>query len=90
MGKAVDVGATDPVVADGQPFPGDPLARVVSDPQVRVNGHNAEVLEKLGWPKEVNLYRVDFRIPKETPPGLAHVDLTVAGRTGPAVFVPVR
>jgi uncharacterized protein (TIGR03437 family) len=69
--KAMGLGVTSPENAPGRPFPPDPLARVAARIDAHVNGRAAAVEEKLGWPGEVNLYRVDIRLPRETGPGLA-------------------
>jgi len=79
--RARNLGPTTPAVQPTQPFPkwtGDPLPVVNSDVEVTVNGAPAEVLFKAGWPGEVGVYRVDFRIPAGVTPGMAALQLTAA------------
>ena len=58
--------------------------------EATVNGQQAEVVKKIGWPGETDLYRVDFRVPAGTYTGMAAVQLTAAWIPGPAVAIPVR
>ena len=88
--KAINLGATNPANAPGQPFPRDPLARVVAEIAATVNGRAAPVEEKLGWPGEVNLYRVDIRVPREIESGLAEIDLSQEGRISAVATISVR
>ena len=88
--RAVDLGATSPAIPSGQAFPQDPLLHVASAIQVRVNGQPAEVALQIGWPHEVNEYRVDFRVPENIRPGDATVEVTADGVTGPPVTIAVR
>lgn len=91
IGQAVGLGATEPPVLQGKPFPPNPmLLPVTGDVAVYVNGKPAEVTVKIGWPEKVNTYRVDFRIPKGTPRGSATLRINAAGLTGPVVRIPVR
>ncbi len=69
-----------------RPFKADPLEVVNSPLAVTVNGNDAEVINKVGWPGKYDLYRVDFRVP----PGLATVQLTVAWIPGPEVKIAVQ
>ncbi len=88
--KAMDLGATNPAIASGQPFPQEPLARLAVPIDATVNGRAAAVEEKLGWPGEVDLYRVDIRLPRETESGLARIDLSENGVTSAAAMLNVR
>jgi hypothetical protein len=90
IARATDLGPTRPAVPEGQPFPKSPLAEIAAGIEARVNGKRAEVPVQIGWPEEVNVYRVDIRMPEDTAPGMAKVELTAGGRTGPAVTIPVR
>ena len=90
IGKASDLGATEPLVAAATPFPKDPLLNVVAPVEVRVGGSIAAVNLKVGWPEAVNLYRLDFRVPFSAPRGNQPVQLTVNSQTGPAVPIAVK
>jgi uncharacterized protein (TIGR03437 family) len=50
---------------------------VNSDVEVMVGGKQAEVVLKAGWPGEVGVYRVDFRMPAVTA-GVTTLQLTAA------------
>jgi len=73
-----------------RPFKADPVEEVNSPVEVTVNGKGAEVINKIGWPGTLDLYRVDFRVPAGLPPGLATVQLTAAWIPGPEVKIPVQ
>ena len=91
--RARNLGPTTPAVPPNQPFPkwtGDPLVVVNSDVEVTVNGAPAEVLVKAGWPSEVGVYRVDFRMPSGVTPGMAALQLTAAWIPSEEVKIPVR
>lgn len=89
MLKASDLGDTLPPLAPGETFPADPLARVLSNVRVNVSALSAPVQLKVGWPEE-RTYRVDIRIPPNTPRGMVWMDVTANGVTGPAVEFPVK
>jgi hypothetical protein len=44
----------------------------------------------LGWPAEINVYRIDFKVPDAVRPGMAKVEVTASGVTGPPSYIPVR
>jgi hypothetical protein len=90
IARAVDLGETTPAVPPGQPFPRDPLARLTAKVEVRVNGIPAELDIRFGWPAEINTYRVDFKVPDAVRPGMAKVEVTASGVTGPPSYIPVR
>jgi uncharacterized protein (TIGR03437 family) len=73
-----------------KPFTSDPLQEVNSPVEVTVNGRDAGVLNKVGWPGERNVYRVDFQVPPETPPGTAKLRLTAAWIPGSEVSFPIQ
>ncbi len=87
---AMDLGETLPAVAPGQPFPRGPFAKVVTDVRAHFNGTRAEVEIKIGWPGEINRYRVDIRVPVNAPRGLSWLDLSANGIIGPAIEIPVQ
>jgi hypothetical protein len=72
------------------PFKADPVEMVNSPIEVTVNGKEAEVINKVGWPGRYDLYRVDFRVPAGIPPGMATIQLTAAWIPGPEAKIPVQ
>lgn len=73
-----------------RPFKSDPLEVVNSPIEVTVNGQDAEVINKVGWPGTSDLYRVDFRVPSGLAPGVASIQLTAAWIPGSEVKIPVQ
>jgi len=90
IAMVTDLGETRPPVAPGQPFPKEPLLDVVGPVEVRVAGKPAQIAVKIGWPEQLNRYRVDFEIPQDTPAGLAPVVISNGVQSGPAVDIPVK
>jgi hypothetical protein len=88
--RATGLGPTRPGVDPGQPFPLDTAQEVNSPLAVSVNGQPAEVINAIGWPGQVNTYRVDFRMPAGIAAGTAAIQLTAAWMAGPSVSVPVQ
>lgn len=88
--SATNLGPTRPGVDPGKPFPLTPLVEVNSPLDLLVNGHPAEVVNKVGWPALENVYRVDFRVPETTAVGVANIQLSVAWVTGSEVRIPVQ
>src|SRR5215831_2845032 len=79
---ASGLGPTRPGVDPGQPFPSDPLQIVNSPVQVLVNGNAADVLYAGGYPGAVDGYQVNFRVPNNTSPGQAALQLTSSWLVG--------
>ena len=73
-----------------RPFKADPAEMVNSPIEVTVNGKEAEVINKVGWPGTYDLYRVDFRVPAGLAPGMATIQLTAAWISGTPVEIPVQ
>jgi uncharacterized protein (TIGR03437 family) len=71
-------------------FGANPLEEVNSPVEATVNGKPAEVLNKIGWPGETDIYRVDIRVPADTAAGPAAIQITAAWIPGSAVSIPVR
>lgn len=71
------------------PFTASPLQEVNSPVSLTVNGREVPVLNKVGWPGQTGLYRVDFQMPADAAPGSAAVQLTSMWVSGPAVSIPV-
>jgi hypothetical protein len=88
--SATGLGPTRPGVEPEQPFPSVPLQEINSPVEVRVNGVEAATLNKIGWPGTTARYRLDFRVPDSTQPGLASVQLNAAWIPGPETQFPVR
>jgi len=72
------------------PFNADPPEEVNSPLEVTMNGKEADVINKIGWPGTTDLYRVDFRVPEGLAPGMATLRLAAAWIPGPEVKIPVR
>jgi hypothetical protein len=87
---ASGLGPTRPGVDPGQPFPGDPAARVNSPVEITINGLQAPVLYAGGYPGAVNGYQVNFAVPPEIVRGQASVQLKVAWISSPQVTIPIR
>jgi uncharacterized protein (TIGR03437 family) len=91
--RATGLGPVKPNLDPGKPFPPYPegqLHEVNSPVEVTVNGKDAKVVNKYGWPATNNVYRVDFVVPDGTASGMATLGLSVAWINGPEVKIPVR
>jgi hypothetical protein len=71
------------------PFAANPLQEVNSPVDVTLDGRNLEVLNKVGWPGETDVYRVDFRVP-DVPGGSARLRLAAAWIPGPEFVLAIR
>jgi hypothetical protein len=87
---ATGLGPTLPGVAPGQPFPSSPPAAVNSPLVVTVNGEPAEVLSAVGNPGTTDQYQVTFRVPPDTGPGAAAIQLSAAWITGGQASIQVQ
>ena len=85
--KVTGLGPTRPGVDPGQPFPTDKLQQVNSPIRVTVNGQSADVINSIGWPGLMDIYRVDFRVPDGTAAGRAAIQLSAAWIAGTAVNI---
>jgi hypothetical protein len=88
--KATGLGPTIPGVDPGQPFPADELQEVNSPVDVKVNGRLIDVINKIGWPGQMDTYRIDFRVPDGLANGTAAIELTAAWITGFSVNIPTQ
>jgi hypothetical protein len=70
-------------------FSSSPVQEVNSPVSVTFNGRELAVLNKVGWPGETNLYRVDFQVPADAPAGMATLRLNVMWIPGTTVTIPV-
>jgi len=87
---ATGLGPTIPVIDPGRPFPSDPPAVINSPLEVTVNGNVTDVVNKIGWPGSTDTYRLDIRVPNETPPGMAALQVTAAFIAGGEVRIPIQ
>lgn len=71
-------------------FSDSPRQEVNSPVTVRFNGRELPVINKLGWPGQTTLYRVDFQVPSDTAPGMATLSLSAMWIPGPSVTMPIR
>ena len=90
IARASGLGPTRPGVTPGQPFPSDPLQEVNSPVEVSVGSRAADVVNKVGWPGSIGNYRIDFRVPEGTPPGLATIQVSAAWVSGPEAQIYVQ
>ena len=89
--RASGLGPAEPgTVPQTMPFPQNPIQTVNSPVEVMLGGRPAEVTNKVGWPGERDVYRVDVRIPETVEPGMANMVLSAAWIAGSAAHVPVR
>jgi uncharacterized protein (TIGR03437 family) len=75
----VGMGATSPAVASGTAAPSNPLARVVSNPTLTIDGQTAEVSFAGLTPGGIGLYQVNFRVPASARAGNLDVVITQDG-----------
>src|SRR6266550_3979967 len=83
--RATGLGPTVPGVDPGQPFPLETVQLVNSPVAVTVSGKPAEIINAIGWPGQVNTYRVDFRMPDGATGGTAAIQLSAAWIAGSSV-----
>jgi len=90
--RATGLGPVKPVLGlpGAKPFTRDPLQEVNSPVTVVLNGRELPAINKIGWPGETSVYRVDFEVPGDVPPGAATIQLVAAWIPGSAVTIPIR
>lgn len=90
--RATGLGPTKPSLdlPGARRFSADPVEEVNSPIEVTVNGIPATTINRIGWPGETSVYRVDFRVPDDIAAGTAAVRLTAAWISGSEVTIPVR
>lgn len=71
-------------------FSDSPTQEVNSPVTVIFNGNELPVINKIGWPGQTTLYRVDFQVPGDTAPGMATLSLNAMWIPGPPVSIPIR
>ena len=89
--RATGLGAVKPDLAPpgSVRFTADPLQEVNLPVKVIINGNETPATNKVGWPGETDVYRVDFQVPSDAALGPATLQLTVAWIPGPVVTFPV-
>jgi uncharacterized protein (TIGR03437 family) len=87
--RARGLGPTRPGVDPGVAFP-EMLQEVNSPVEVLVGGRPAVVVNKVGWPGQANVYRVDFRVPDGVVAGRLGVQLVAGWTPSAEVQIPVR
>ena len=90
IAQATGLGPTLPGVDPGQPFPATGLQEVNSPVDVTVNGRASTVLNKVGWPGAVDVFRVDFRMPDGIASGMATIQLSAAWIPGAGAQIAVK
>jgi hypothetical protein len=88
--QARGLGPTRPGVNPGQPFPVESLQEVSSPVDAAVSALPAEVINKLGWPGEIDMYRIDVRIPEGLSPGTGALRFSVGFIPGPETTIALR
>jgi uncharacterized protein (TIGR03437 family) len=71
-------------------FASDPVQEVNSPVDVVFNGKELAAINKIGWPGETDIYRLDFRVPDGTTAGMASIQLTAAWIAGSSVNIPIQ
>lgn len=89
--RAIGLGPLAPgtLPSSTTPFP-DPPAEVNSPVEAVIGGEPAPVINKIGWPGQINTYRVDVRVPAGVAAGEAGVQLTAAWIPGGVFRFPVQ
>jgi hypothetical protein len=87
---ASGLGPTRPGVDPGQVFTTSPLQVASSPISVLVNGKAGDALYAGGYPNTVDTYQVNFRIPDDTAPGMAAIQLSAAWIAGSEVRIPIQ
>jgi uncharacterized protein (TIGR03437 family) len=91
IARAINLGFTTPSVDPGAAFPGAGPIGVVNAPvQAIVGGQATDAVNKIGWPGQTNVYRVDFIVPQGTGSGMVQVQLSASGIAGPTISIPVQ
>jgi uncharacterized protein (TIGR03437 family) len=86
----VGMGATNPPVASGHAAPSTPLAKVVVQPMVTVDGQNAKVSFAGLTPGGVGLYQIDFKVPTDARTGDLTLVATQDGLGSNTTKLPVK
>ena len=90
IAKATGMGPTRPGIDPGQPFPLVASPVVNSPVEITANGQAAEVVNQIGWPGQLDTYRVDFRLPADTAKGVVRIQIVAAWIPGAPVSIAVQ
>jgi uncharacterized protein (TIGR03437 family) len=91
IARGTNLGFTTPTVVPGVAFVDSaPWNQVNAPVEVIVGGQALDAINKLGWPGQIDFYRVDFQVPSVPPSGMTTLQLRVSGVAGPPVQIPVR
>ena len=91
IAHAMNLGFTSPAVDPGAAFPNSsPYDEVIAPVEVIAGGQAVDAVNRLGWPGQVNLYRVDFVVPQGAGSGMVGLQIRAAGIAGPLVTIPVQ
>jgi hypothetical protein len=88
--RATGLGPTRPGVDLGQPFPSNVFQEVNAPVEVNVNGQPAQVLNAIGWPGTLDIYRLDVRLPDRTVGITAAIQVTAGFMSSTSVTIPVQ
>jgi len=89
--RVINLGFTAPAADPGAAFPNSlPYNVVIAPVEVIAGGRAVNAVNAIGWPGQVNTYRVDFTVPSGTSSGPTVVQLRAAGIAGPPVSIPVQ
>jgi uncharacterized protein (TIGR03437 family) len=86
---ATGLGPTNPSVDPGQLFPASPFALVNSPVEATLNGAPADILYAGGYPGTSTVYQVNLRLPANSQPGTASLQLTSAWQPSVPIPIPV-
>ena len=88
------MGATNPVVASGNPAPGlnpgDSLASAVTQPVVKVGGQTAQLIYAGLTPGGIGLYQINLYVPSGAGTGSLSLSVTQGNASANAATLPVR
>lgn len=87
---ATGLGPTLPGKLPGDSFPAGDFQEVAAPVQVLVNGNALNAVTRIGWPGTTGTYRVDFRVPDDTPAGIARLQLAAGWIAGPEIRIPLQ
>jgi len=84
------MGVTNPLVPSGQPSPtAEPLARVMMQPTVTVDGQHATIIYAGLTPGAAGLYQINFQVPPSAHSGDLPLTVTQNGQTANMTTLPV-
>jgi uncharacterized protein (TIGR03437 family) len=70
-------------------FSASPVQEVNAPVTVMLNGRELPATNKIGWPGQKVLYRVDFQVPSDAVPGTSTLQLIATWIPGPSVTIPI-